>query len=363
MPLLGRATGQRVGSLGTIRSFVSVLRELSFDEVRDEAQTPPRLLVLAPDAATARRLGLALTGPEGETALTVRELNAPLADLGRFDTVVVHDPGHTGAAARARDRLPTEGGPAPVFTFEGDGPEDEAALERLRRLIATRLPDKAPAFGRAFPAFRPAAADAVIDETAKANAQFALVSNIPAVVPVIGSLAAAGADFLILTKNQLMMIFKLAAIHGRDLHDQVGILKEMVPVVGAGLFWRTLAREAASFVPLAAGTIPKVVIAYAGTLSAGRAADLYYRTNRKPTREQLQGYYRQAADAVRNLPLPRPGGNGNRRDAADGQVTAGTALPTPEGVAADTAQPAGESQPRTTGSDGDHPGSATATGA
>lgn len=312
MPAFGRATPQRVGALGALRSFVGVLRELSFDEVREQAETPPRLLVLGPDPALARRLGVALVGPPGELAVVPRGLDATLEEMERYDAVVVHDPAATGAAARLRSRFQVEGGPSPVFAFDGSGPDDAAAVDRLRGVIASRLPDHAPAFGRAFPAFREAAVKAVVDETAKANAQFALVSNIPAVIPVVGSLAAAGADFLILTKNQVMMIFKVAAIHGRDLHDQLGILREMVPVVGAGLFWRTVAREAASFVPLAAGTIPKVVIAYAGTLSAGRAADFYYRTNRTPTRDQMQTYYRQAAEAVRKLPLPLPGGNGRK---------------------------------------------------
>ena len=358
---MARAHGQRVGTLGTIRNFVSVLREMSFDEVRDQAETPPRLLVIGPEHATARRLGLDLTGPEGELAVIAREVNAPLGDLGHFDAVVVFDPNRTGSAARARDRLPVEGGPAPVFEFTGMGPGDVGALERLRTLLVTRLPDRAQAFGRAFPAFRPAAAKAVIDETAKANAQFALVSNIPAVIPVVGALAAAGADFLVLTKNQVLMIFKVAAIHGRDLRDQWGILRELVPVLGAGLFWRTVAREAASFVPLAAGTIPKVVIAYAGTLSAGRAADFYYRTQRKPTRAQMHGYYRQAAEAVRKLSLPLPGGSrreeGDAGEASVSGSTGPTAARETGSVEADGTHPAVQ-----TGGNGRPPGVSAGSG-
>jgi uncharacterized protein (DUF697 family) len=341
MASVGRAQAQRVGAFGTLRSFVSVLREISLDDLRSDAETPPRLLVLAPDHGAARRLGLALTGPEGELAVVGREINGSLEDVGRFDAVVVHDPRRLGGAARAKERFRVEGGPAPVFDFHGSGPEDEESIARLRNLLVTRLPERAPAFGRAFPAFRAAAAKAVIDETAKANAQFALVSNVPAVVPIVGSLAAAGADFLVLTKNQVLMIFKLAAIHGRDLHNQWGILQEMVPVVGAGLFWRTLAREAASFVPLAAGTIPKVVIAYAGTLSAGRAADLYYRTDKKPTREQMHAYYRQALDVARKLPLPGIG----REDDDDAKRSAEATAPAREPIPLPGVASAGTSAP------------------
>jgi uncharacterized protein (DUF697 family) len=108
----------------------------------------------------------------------------------------------------------------------------------------------------------------------------------------------------VLTKNQVMMLYKLAAVFGRDLGDQRGILQEVLPVVGAGLAWRTLAREATSLLPFAAGTIPKLAIAYAGTIAVGRAAEVYYRTGLKPTREQMRAFNRQALERLRRLDLP-----------------------------------------------------------
>ncbi len=311
-PLVG-GKGSGFGPVGTLRNFMSVLREISFDDVRDEAETLPRLLILAPSIGTARQLGAALVGPEGELAVTAREVQAPLPELSPFDVAVVLDPDRSGVTTRLRERASATGVSLPVVRFEGGPLNDAGVVERCRVAVVSGAPDRAPALGRAFPLFRRAAAKAVIDETSRANAQFALVSNIPAVIPIVGSLAAAGADFLVLTKNQLMMIFKLAAIHGRDLHDQLGIFQEMVPVVGAGFLWRTVAREAASFLPLAAGTLPKVAIAYAGTLAAGRGADFYYRTTRRPTGDQTRLWYQQAVEAVRKLPLPielpLPGGS------------------------------------------------------
>ncbi len=302
-----RAIAQRVGPLGTFRTFVSVLREISFDDIREAAELEPRLLVVAPDEPTAAALGEALVGTNGVRSITPITLGSAPQTLERFDAIIVFDPHGTGAARSLRGRSAVEGGPAPIFSFDGNGTGDTGAIDRLRRTLVERLLERAPAFGRAFIPFRDVAAKAITDESAKANAQFALVSNIPAVVPIVGSLAAAGADFLVLTKNQLLLMFKIAAIHGRDLHDQWGIMRELLPVVGAGLFWRTVAREAASFIPLAAGTIPKVAIAYAGTVSVGRGADYYYRTNQKPSRQQIEGFYRQAADAVRRLPFALPG--------------------------------------------------------
>jgi len=306
MQALKRSTGQATGVFGTVRNTVNVLREIRFDEIRDEAETPPHLLVLAPDAAQAEDLARLLTGVAHAPTVTARALNDVPRDLGQFDAIVVFDPHHTGVVKDLQKRTPSVGGPAPVFPFRADRVDDEQEAAGLRALIASRLPTRAPAFGRAFPAFRAAAAKAVIDETAKANAQFALVSNAPSVIPIVGSLASAGADFLVLTKNQLMLLFKIAAIYGRELHDQWGIIEEMVPVVGAGLFWRTLAREATSFIPFAAGTIPKVAIAYAGTVAAGKGAEVYYRSGRRPSRAQMRRFYAQALETVKKLPIGRP---------------------------------------------------------
>jgi uncharacterized protein (DUF697 family) len=192
----------------------------------------------------------------------------------------------------------------PIVAFEGSSAEDVEAIDRLRSEIVKRNPDRAPALGRALPAFRAAASKQVINETASANAKFSLVANIPTLLPVVGTIAAAGADFIVLTKNQVMMLYKLAAVHGRDLNNQRGILQEVLPVVGAGLVWRTLARESASLLPFAAGTIPKIAIAYVGTVAVGRAAEYYYRTGLKPTRSQMDQFTRQAADMLRQLDLP-----------------------------------------------------------
>jgi uncharacterized protein (DUF697 family) len=284
--------------------MMNVLREVGLDDIREQAETAPRLLIVAPTAESARRLGLALTGPEGQFSSIFRAVDEPVDSVGRLDTAVVWDPERTGAGSRVSEALRFASPPVPIVRFEAVTIDDNEAIERLRAEIVKRNADRAPAFGRALPAFRAAAAKQVVDETASANAQFSLVSNIPTLLPVVGSIAAAGADFIVLTKNQVMMLYKLAAVYGRDLRDQRGILQEVLPVVGAGLIWRTLAREATTILPFAAGTIPKLAIAYGGTVAVGRAADYYYRTGMRPTRDQLDRFARQALARVRQMDLP-----------------------------------------------------------
>ncbi|MBA3450936.1 MAG: hypothetical protein H0T18_06975 [Chloroflexia bacterium] len=294
---------QRLGALNAMRTMMDVLREVSLDEIRQQAESAPRLLIVGPTSDQAHELGLELTGAEGQFSTVYRAVHEPIDSVGRLDAAVIWDPDRTGAGSRIAEALRFSSPPVPIVRFEGVA-ADRDAINRLRQEILKRNPERAPAFGRALPEFRPAATKQVIDETAAANAQFALVSNIPTLIPIIGNIAAAGADFIVLTKNQVMMLYKLAAVHGRDLEDKRGILQDVLPVVGAGLAWRTVARQATTWLPFAAGTIPKLAIAFAGTMAIGRAADYYYRTGMKPTRAQIDQFSRQAMHHLRSLDLP-----------------------------------------------------------
>ena len=291
---------QQFGAVNNLRNMVNILREVSFDDVRDDALRVPSVVVVGPTPSDAQSLAEALFG----TADSVKtaDFSIPVSELDQHEAIVVSDPDGQGGASQFNERLRSLPEAPPILRLAGYPQHQQTRIEEARADLMRRLPERTPAFGRAFPAMRAAASKAVIDETAVANAQFALVSNIPAIIPVIGSLAAAGADFIVLTKNQVMMIYKLAAIAGRDLEDQIGIIQEIVPVVGIGFAWRTLARGAASLVPFAAGTLPKVAIAFAGTVAVGRGAEFYYRTNVRPTRTQLQRYLRQALDLLSRLP-------------------------------------------------------------
>lgn len=291
-----------LSAVGTVKNFVTIMRELSFDQERMQAETQPRVLVLAADPATGSRIGDQLTGTTGSPAITVWPLDATNRNIDLYDVVVIYNPATSETFHKMRDKAGING--MKVFDLANADGDPEKWAEPLRQRITAMQPELAPAFGRWFPSFRSAATKAVIDETARVNAQFAVVANIPSAIPIIGALASAGADFFVLTKNQVMMAFKLAAIHGRDLSDQWGIVRELLPIVGAGFMWRTLAREAASFLPLMAGTIPKVAIAYTGTVAAGRGAEFYYRFGKKPSRDQLAVYYQQASESLKRLPLP-----------------------------------------------------------
>jgi uncharacterized protein (DUF697 family) len=288
-----------MSSLNTAKNLMQVLRELSLDEIREEAERPPRVLVLAATLEDADAVAENLTGEYRSPYVTALRLDTTIDRIDVYDAVVLFDPEARPESKRLIESITRKYPDAVVVPFLSLDPSDERAARDVRSRIVNRLPVRAPSFGRHLPAFVAAAVKSVIDDTAAANAQFSALANLPSVVPVLGTLATVSADFLVLTKNQLLLVYKIAAIHGRDLHNKAAILREMTPVAGAGFFWRTLAREATSLLPMAAGTVPKVAIAYSGTVAVGKAADYYYRFGEKPGKELLTSYYKMGMESLR----------------------------------------------------------------
>jgi uncharacterized protein (DUF697 family) len=288
-----------MSSLNTAKNLMQVMRELSLDEIREEAERAPRMLVLAATLEDADAVATNLTGEYRSPYVTSLRLETSVDRIDVYDAVVIFDPEARPESKHLIDSITRKHPDVVVVPFLSLDPADEPAARAVRNKIVNRLSQRAPSIGRHMPAFVPAAVKSVIDDTAAANAQFSALANLPSVVPVFGTLATVSADFLVLTKNQLLLVHKIAAIHGRDLHDKSAILREMAPVAGAGFFWRTLAREATSLLPMAAGTVPKVAIAYSGTVAVGRAADYYYRYGEKPSKELVKSYYKTGMESLR----------------------------------------------------------------
>lgn len=282
----------RGGKVAGARQMVALVRGLSIEEIEEAVRQPPRLLFVSrePDIGD---LIEALTGVRGTPSVEIVDPDRVPQDLAQYDVIVVHSRVSNDDFLRVRQR-------AGVAAHRVHDAGQLVDINNLRMRIVDHAGNEATALGRWYPAFREAAAIAVINETSRANAQFAMVASVPTVIPVIGSIASAGADMIVLTKNQLLMAIKLAAIHNRPLSDKKAILRELMPVIGSGFLWRSLAREGVAFLPFAAGTVPRVAIAFAGTYATGRAVDGYYRFGKKPTREQISSYYAQALETIKS---------------------------------------------------------------
>ena len=279
---------RRLGSfnpLSNAREIMSVVRELSLDDLHAVAVRPPRVAVVSKTVDDARQRALDVFGESAPDLVIAQGEDDPWPN--RADVVVLD--------ASARPKRST-GSARVVEVSPGQ------STKQIQQAVVAVGDDLEISLGRHFPTLRQAAAMRVVNSTSRVNGQFALMSNIPALVPVVGGVLAAGADTIVLTKNQLMMIYKLAAIHGRDLESRFAIYREMVPVVGAGLVWRTVARDLAALLPFAAGAVPKVMIAFAGTYSAGMAAHVYYTEGKAANAERVREFYSKAVQELRETP-------------------------------------------------------------
>lgn len=142
------------------------------------------------------------------------------------------------------------------------------------------------AVGRRLPALREAVAAKLTRDAAsnalKVSLASAVVDHIPVVGIVLGAVASAG-DMVAITGIQMMLMLHIEAAYGRDPDFQR--MWQVLPIVGGGFGWRTLARELSGFIPVA-GIAIKGAIAYAGTIVVGESVTFFLEHGHHMTRGQ-----------------------------------------------------------------------------
>ena len=146
---------------------------------------------------------------------------------------------------------------------------DEAAVDPIATALALMMSDdQQVALGAQFPPLRPVIFTRIIERTARANASFALTTGLAETIPLLTAPLNLG-DMVVLTKNQLMMCYRLALAAGRD-EEPRAMMTEIIGVLGSGVLFRQAARQLVGLIPIA-GILPKVAISYAGTYAVGKA--------------------------------------------------------------------------------------------
>ena len=155
-------------------------------------------------------------------------------------------------------------------------PRAADARDRLAAGVLDALPpDRRLAATRRIPGLRPHYAHKVTTEVSLSNGAFVVASGLPSLVPVL-NIPIAAADTVVLTKNQAMMVYRLALAFGAPPEFQRRMM-EITPVIGAAVMWRQVAGGLVGLIP-GYGIVPKTAVAFAGTWITGRAAELYYST-------------------------------------------------------------------------------------
>jgi uncharacterized protein (DUF697 family) len=287
-----------------------VIRDVDLDGMRAAAGRPFELAIISEDPVLAADMRAALS-PDGPAAphpwigvftpddFRTRPLVPIVALLASRDselsstlrhtdehcirarvprvTVVV---GHTSQAAAARRFGEAARVAVPDLS--------EASLAALTERIVTVVEgDHRLALGATLPVFRTAVAEAVVDETAKANGTFAFTTGLAETVPVLTAPLSIG-DMVVLTKNQLIMGYRIMLATGHD-GEPKAMVAEVLGILGGGLLFRQAARQLVGLIPVV-GLLPKVAIAYGGTYAMGRALTVWAMGGGDVTAETMKRY-------------------------------------------------------------------------
>ena len=320
-----------------LRSIWQIVSEINLAEIQREIEAPFHLLIAADDEADAEEAARWLSdpgadfshpwltvtdgagsglrsqstdivpfAPESETPSSYKTL--PSIDCALLVTTHVELSDDLSSLLRM---LRSNSIPALIVLTgsEGKRPDGEIARwgEQVRLAIADWSPDAVSRVARAFievvpaslrlplarrlPPLRTAACNLLIQETSQVNAGYSFTTGLGETVPGLGLVLGAG-DAIILTKNQLMMAYKIALVSGKSGSPQK-LLGEIVGVLGGGFLFRQLAREMVGLIPVW-GIVPKVAVSYAGTWAIGRAVLVWATEGQKITPELMKGHYREA---------------------------------------------------------------------
>lgn len=257
----------RIGVVGQI----GVLQDVATFLLGDQPEAYDR---------AAERLLLIATPPEA----------GAFALLPKCDLVLVSDD--------YRDPLP--GVPrGRIFGFSGK----EDLPEVVKQVLKSKELDYAEiSMARTFPAFRHEVAIKTIQTVSAENAVFvtstALGNVIPNPLQPLTAVAESLGDLVVLTANQLRMLFRLAAMHEKSLGAKEQA-PEVLSILGAAFGWRSIARQLVSKIPFGGGVVPKAAIAFAGTWAVGESIAYYYTTGRKLSREEVRQRFDAAMDRGR----------------------------------------------------------------
>jgi uncharacterized protein (DUF697 family) len=127
--------------------------------------------------------------------------------------------------------------------------------------VAARLGEDGTALAARLPALREPLCRELIESFSRKNGVIGVAVFVP------------GADFAVLTLNQLRLVLRLAAAHGVEVDQQRA--PEVLATLGAALGFRAVAHRLVGLVPVA-GWAVKGAVAYGGTRAVGEAAQRYF---------------------------------------------------------------------------------------
>lgn len=300
-----------------------ILREVDLDAIRREAERPFQILIVADTRTDATDLARLLTG-SGDGSIhpwllpaspdeARRQAGSGLIDLA---ILLTRSGDLLASLAAARDVLVAARVPV-VTVAHGQlrssdaivrggesGRVAVAAIDAASRssiveaVLGGVTPGVRLAFAHHLPPLRGPVFDELIEGTARANAVYTLTTGLGEVVPVF-NIPLNLADIVVLTKNQLVMSYRLALAAGKKGSAR-NLVGEVIGVIGSGFLFRQATRSLVGLIP-GAGIVPKVAMAYAGTVAVGRAVAAWASEGHRLSAAGIKRLYRDAWDRSRQV--------------------------------------------------------------
>ena len=298
-----------------------ILREVDLEAVHSEAERSFRVRLIAEDERDARTLALLLSGEgAGHRHKWLHPAPAALdAVPGPHPDLAIAVSRHTEPGPRlaiALERLAQQRVPIVTVVTGSRDPHDavvrpgetaRAAIAGLepqhvgavaQAVITAAPPGLRVALARQLPPLRPPLLAAIVEETARVNALYAIGTGVTEVMPLL-HLPLNVAELVVLTKNQIVMSYRIALAGGRKGTARA-VLGQTLGVLGSGFLLRQLARQLVGLVPVI-GVAPKVAVAYAGTWSVGRAVAAWTMGGPQVSRESVKRFYDEALERGRQV--------------------------------------------------------------
>ncbi|MDQ7029220.1 MAG: hypothetical protein Q9O62_05290 [Ardenticatenia bacterium] len=294
----------------------NIIREIDLEAVQQQAHRRFAILVTGcsdPDVLALARL--VSGGAEVHPWLELQALPHRHQETWDLALLVVRGERLGDEEKAAREALHRAGVPVIVvlvgapFTAEALPRRKEAARVRLlstsdregfERVLAPAILKVVPslnlALGRHLWGLRSVVADQLIERTSRANAAYVFTTGIAETIPVL-SAPLAVADVIVLTKNQLLMAYKLALVSGKEGRPR-DIFVEVVGVIGGGLLFRQVARQLVGLVP-GVGLMARAAVAYAGTWAIGRLVYTWATEGRRLSKAEMAQLTREASQRAR----------------------------------------------------------------
>jgi uncharacterized protein (DUF697 family) len=142
-------------------------------------------------------------------------------------------------------------------------PGEGFPLEEIAAAVAARVGEVGTGLAARVPVLREPLCRELIESFSRKNGILGVAIFVP------------GADFPVLTLNQIRLVLRLGAAHGVEIDQQR--VPEVLATVAAGFGFRAVARQLLGAVPFG-GWAVKGGIAYAGTRALGEAAMRYFQS-------------------------------------------------------------------------------------